>query len=65
MAGRLFVHITPLRGRCFGDRSLPIRKGEGMGEFIGSTMFFVIGGLIVAGLVGLLIFLRMRPKDED
>lgn len=36
-----------------------------MGEFIGSTMFFVIGGLIVAGLVGLLIFLRMRPKDED
>jgi hypothetical protein len=36
-----------------------------MGDFIGSTLFFVIGGVIVAGLVGLLIFLRMKPKDED
>lgn len=52
-----------------------IGKGEGMGaligsalfadEFIGSTMFFVIGGVIVAGLVGLLIFLRMKPKDDE
>jgi hypothetical protein len=33
-------------------------------DFIGSTMFFVIGGVIVAALVGLLIFLRMKPKDE-
>lgn len=34
-------------------------------DFIGSTMFFVIGGVIVAGLVGLLIFLRMKPKDDE
>lgn len=33
-------------------------------DFIGSTMFFVVGGVVVAGLVGLLIFLRMKPKDE-
>ena len=33
--------------------------------FIGSTMFFVLGGVLVAGLVGLLFFLRSRRTDDD
>jgi LPXTG-motif cell wall-anchored protein len=35
-----------------------------MGEFIGSTPFFVIMGLLLVGLIGLLIYMRTRPKDE-
>jgi hypothetical protein len=34
-----------------------------MGDFIGSTLFFVIMGALLVGLIGLLIFLRTRPKD--
>jgi hypothetical protein len=34
-----------------------------MGDFIGSTWFFVIMGALLVGLIGLLIFLRTRPKD--
>lgn len=33
-------------------------------DFIGSTLFFVIGGVVVVGLGGLLFFLRSK-KDED
>jgi LPXTG-motif cell wall-anchored protein len=36
-----------------------------MGDFIGSTMFFVLGGVLLVGLVGLMIFLSKRSKDED
>lgn len=34
-----------------------------MGDFIGSTMFFVLGGVLLVGLVGLMIFLQKRQKD--
>lgn len=34
-----------------------------MGDFIGSTMFFVIMGALLVGLIGLLIYMRTRPKD--
>lgn len=34
-----------------------------MGDFIGSTMFFVIMGALLIGLIGLLIYMRTRPKD--
>jgi hypothetical protein len=34
-----------------------------MGDFIGSTLFFVIMGALLVGLVGLLIYMRTRPKD--
>jgi LPXTG-motif cell wall-anchored protein len=35
-----------------------------MGDFIGSPMFFVIGGVVLVGLIGLLLVLRNK-KDED
>jgi LPXTG-motif cell wall-anchored protein len=35
-----------------------------MGDFIGSTWFFVIGGVLLVGLVGLLLVLRNK-RDED
>jgi hypothetical protein len=31
--------------------------------FIGSTMFFVIMGVALVGLIGLLIYLRSKPRD--
>jgi LPXTG-motif cell wall-anchored protein len=31
----------------------------------GQPLFFVIGGLILVGLVGLLFVLRNRREDED
>ncbi len=34
-----------------------------MGDFIGSTWFFVIMGTLLVGLIGLLIYMRTRPKD--
>jgi len=34
-----------------------------MGDFIGSTGFFVIMGVLLVALVGLLIYMRTRPKD--
>ncbi|QDU20340.1 LPXTG cell wall anchor domain-containing protein [Urbifossiella limnaea] len=36
-----------------------------MGDFIGSPMFFVAGVVLLLGLVGLMIFLQKRNKDED
>lgn len=32
--------------------------------FIGSTMFFVLGGAVILGLGGLLYFLRNKESDE-
>ena len=34
-----------------------------MGDFIGSTTFFIIMGVALAALIGLLIYLRSKPKD--
>mgnify|MGYP001231046092 CR=1 FL=1 len=34
-----------------------------MGDFIGSTPFFVVMGVLLVGLIGLMIYLRTRPKD--
>jgi len=36
-----------------------------MGDFIGSPMFFVVGVVLLLGLVGLMIFLQKRNRDED
>jgi LPXTG-motif cell wall-anchored protein len=36
-----------------------------MGDFIGSPLFFVVGVVLLLGLVGLMIFLQKRQKDED
>jgi len=36
-----------------------------MEDFIGSPLFFVVGGVIVAGLIGLLVFMRIKAKKED
>jgi LPXTG-motif cell wall-anchored protein len=36
-----------------------------MGDFIGSPMFFVVGVVLLLGLVGLMIFLQKRQRDED
>ena len=36
-----------------------------MGDFIGSPMFFVVGVVLLLGLVGLMIFQSKRNKDED
>jgi hypothetical protein len=36
-----------------------------MGDFIGSTAFFAIGGLLLVALIGLMVFLRMKGKEED
>jgi len=35
-----------------------------MGDFIGSVPFFVVMGLLLAGLIGVLIYMRTRPKDD-
>jgi LPXTG-motif cell wall-anchored protein len=35
-----------------------------MGDFIGSTPFFIIMGVALAALIGLLIYLRSKPRDE-
>jgi LPXTG-motif cell wall-anchored protein len=35
-----------------------------MGDFIGSPLFFVIGGVLLVGLVGLLFILRNKRDDE-
>jgi LPXTG-motif cell wall-anchored protein len=36
-----------------------------MGDFIGSPLFFVLGVVLLLGLVGLMIFLQKRQRDED
>jgi LPXTG-motif cell wall-anchored protein len=36
-----------------------------MSEFIGSFWFFLIGGIVLVGLVGLLFILRNRRDDDD
>jgi LPXTG-motif cell wall-anchored protein len=33
-------------------------------EFIGSPLFFVLGGALVLGLGGLLFYLRNKESDE-
>jgi len=35
-----------------------------MGDFIGSPLFFVIGAVVLVGLIGLLFVLRNK-RDED
>jgi len=34
-----------------------------MGDFIGSIPFFIIMGVLLVSLIGLLIYMRTRPKD--
>lgn len=34
-------------------------------DFIGTPLFFAIGGVIVAGLIGLLVFMRIKAKKDD
>jgi hypothetical protein len=36
-----------------------------MWDFIGSTWFFVIGGVLLVALIGLFIFLRSKGSGED
>jgi hypothetical protein len=36
-----------------------------MGDFIGSTWFFVGGGVLLAALIGVLIFLRKKGSDDE
>ncbi len=36
-----------------------------MGDFIGSWQFFAVGVVLLLGLVGLMIFLQKRNKDDD
>lgn len=36
-----------------------------MGDFIGSPLFFVVGVVLLLALVGLMIFLQKRNRDED
>lgn len=36
-----------------------------MGDFIGSTMFFVIMGVALVGMIGLLIFMQKKKDDDD
>ncbi|MCZ2341190.1 MAG: hypothetical protein LC104_05260 [Bacteroidales bacterium] len=38
---------------------------EFMGDFIGGTTFFVIMGLGLVGMIGLLIFLQKKKDDDD
>jgi len=33
--------------------------------FIGSVPFFVIGGVVIVGLIGLLLFLRNKQNSDD
>jgi LPXTG-motif cell wall-anchored protein len=35
-----------------------------MGDFIGSVPFFIIGGLLLVGLVVLLFILRNKREDD-
>ncbi|MCC6420566.1 MAG: LPXTG cell wall anchor domain-containing protein [Gemmataceae bacterium] len=35
-----------------------------MGDFIGSPMFFVVGAVVLLGLVGLLFVLRNKREDD-
>jgi len=34
-----------------------------MGDFIGSPPFFIIMAVLLVALIGLLIYMRTRPKD--
>jgi LPXTG-motif cell wall-anchored protein len=34
-------------------------------DFIGSTPFFIIMGVALAGMIGLLIFLQKKKDDDD
>jgi LPXTG-motif cell wall-anchored protein len=35
-----------------------------MADFIGSPLFFVIGGVVLVGLIGLLFVLRNKREDD-
>jgi hypothetical protein len=34
-------------------------------EFIGSVWFFVIGGVLLVALIGLLLFLRSKGSEDE
>jgi LPXTG-motif cell wall-anchored protein len=36
-----------------------------MGDFIGSTPFFLIMGVLLVAMIGLLIFLQKKKNDDD
>lgn len=36
-----------------------------MGDFIGSPMFFIVGVVLLLGLVGVLLYLRNKQDDDD
>ena len=35
-----------------------------MGDFIGSTGFFALMGLLLVGMIGLMIFLQKKKNDD-
>jgi hypothetical protein len=35
-----------------------------VGDFIGSPMFFVVMGLLLVALIGVFVYLRMKPPSE-
>ena len=43
----------------------PKQFSETTMDFLGETWVMVTMGVILLALIGLMIFLRMRPKDED
>ncbi len=57
--------LAPRRPAGRGKRGQLFWKDRGMGDFIGSPLFFVVGVVLLLGLVGLMIFLQKRNKDED
>jgi LPXTG-motif cell wall-anchored protein len=36
-----------------------------MGDFIGSTPFFLVMGVLLVGMIGLLIFMQKKKGDDD
>jgi LPXTG-motif cell wall-anchored protein len=41
-----------------------VRKELAMSDFIGSVPFFIIMGVLLVGLVGLLIYMRKKEQDN-
>ena len=36
-----------------------------MGDFIGSTPFFIVMGLLLVGMIGLLVVMQKKKGEED
>jgi hypothetical protein len=48
----------------FRYRALSRERKQEMWDFIGSVPFFIIMGIILIGLVGLLLYLRKQGQDD-